>query len=257
MRPVLNIEFNMFIYKITNIINGKVYIGQTIRPIKDRFKRHINDALNNVINTHFSKAIRKYGKDNFIIEQIDIAQTQDELNKKEQYYIRLYNSIKEGYNETDSLYKCGGNTYSSKTEEEMYDIALKISRSKEGIKNPNHKRVKVLNVDTNEELFFDTVNECRIFFNEKHHKFITCRVNGTTKSLYKGVWNIAYADNDYFDLKKYIQRNKCNIEVIDIVQNKKYSFVSIRNMCRVLDINRKKIRNGVNTIIDNFIIKFN
>ena len=56
---------------MTNIQNNKVYIGQTIRPIQDRFHRHINDALNNILDTHFARAIRKYGKDNFIIEQID------------------------------------------------------------------------------------------------------------------------------------------------------------------------------------------
>ena len=76
----------MWIYKITNIQNNKVYIGQTIRPIKQRFHRHLNDALNNILDTHFARAIRKYGKDSFIIEEIDTAQTQDELNKKEQVY---------------------------------------------------------------------------------------------------------------------------------------------------------------------------
>ena len=75
----------MWIYKITNIQNNKVYIGQTIRPVKDRFNRHINDALNNILDTHFARAIRKYGKENFIIEEIDTAQNQEELNKKEQY----------------------------------------------------------------------------------------------------------------------------------------------------------------------------
>ena len=39
----------MWIYKITNIQNNKVYIGQTIRPVKDRFNRHINDALNKAV----------------------------------------------------------------------------------------------------------------------------------------------------------------------------------------------------------------
>ena len=42
----------MWIYKITNIQNNKVYIGQTIRPVQDRFNRHINDALHNIIDTH-------------------------------------------------------------------------------------------------------------------------------------------------------------------------------------------------------------
>lgn len=74
----------MWIYKITNLINNKVYIGQTIRPIEDRFKRHINDAVNNVLDTHLARAIRKYGKENFIIEEIDTASTQEELTLKEQ-----------------------------------------------------------------------------------------------------------------------------------------------------------------------------
>ena len=51
------------IYIITNIQNNKVYIGQTIRPVEYRFNRHINDALNNKLDTHFARAIRKYGKE--------------------------------------------------------------------------------------------------------------------------------------------------------------------------------------------------
>lgn len=70
----------MWIYKITNIQNNKVYIGQTIRPIEQRFHRHLNDATNDILDTHFARAIRKYGKNNFIIEKIDSAQTQSELN---------------------------------------------------------------------------------------------------------------------------------------------------------------------------------
>ena len=41
----------MWIYKITNIQNNKVYIGQTIRPIEQRFHRHLNDAINNILDT--------------------------------------------------------------------------------------------------------------------------------------------------------------------------------------------------------------
>ena len=45
-------NYLMWIYKITNIQNNKVYIGQTIRPIEQRFHRHLNDALNNILDTH-------------------------------------------------------------------------------------------------------------------------------------------------------------------------------------------------------------
>ena len=68
----------MWIYKIINIQNNKVYIGQTIRPIEQRFNRHLSDALNNVLDTHLARAIRKYGKDSFIIEEIGIFEYYDE-----------------------------------------------------------------------------------------------------------------------------------------------------------------------------------
>mgnify|MGYP003415896946 FL=1 len=92
----------MWIYKITNIQNNKVYIGQSIRPVNQRFRRHINDAINNKLDTYFARAIRKYGKDNFYIKIIDKADNQEELNLKEIYWIKYYKATNEkyGYNET-------------------------------------------------------------------------------------------------------------------------------------------------------------
>ena len=146
----------MWIYKITNIQNNKIYIGQTIRPVKDRFHRHINDALNNNLDTHFARAIRKYGKDSFIIEIIDEAINQIELNQKEQYWIQYYNSIQNGYNETDAINKCGGNTYQSKTTEEMSAIKEKLRVSKIGGKNPNARKVKMIDLVNTIEMIFNS-----------------------------------------------------------------------------------------------------
>ena len=183
----------MWIYKITNIQNNKVYIGQTIRPIEKRFKRHLNDALNNILDTHFARAIRKYGKDSFIIEEIDTAQTQDELNQKEQYWIRYYNSVEEGYNETDALSKCGGNTYQSKTEDEMKVIKEKIRQTKLGSKNPMAKKIKRINILTNEIDIFDTIISCAQACGIKNGKTsITTRLNGQIKSPYKNTWIFEY-----------------------------------------------------------------
>ena len=183
----------MWIYKITNIQNNKVYIGQTIRPIQDRFHRHINDALNNILDTHFARAIRKYGKDNFIIEQIDQAQTQDELNKKEQYWIQYYDSVQNGYNETDAISKRGGNTYQSKTEKEMEVIKEKIRQTKLGAKNPMAKKIKRINIITNEIDIFDTIISCAKACGIKNGKTsITTRLNGQVKSPYKNTWIFEY-----------------------------------------------------------------
>ena len=185
----------MWIYKITNIQNNKVYIGQTIRPVKDRFNRHINDALNNIIDTHFARAIRKYGKENFQIEIIDTAQSQNELNEKERYWIQYYNSVKEGYNETDAISKCGGNTYQSKTEEEMEVIKEKIRQTKIGVKNPMARKIKRINIETNNIDIFDTVISCAKACGIKNGKTsITTRLNGQVKSPYKNKWIFEYYD---------------------------------------------------------------
>ena len=185
----------MWIYKITNIQNNKIYIGQTVRPIKDRFHRHINDALNNIVDTHFARAIRKYGKDSFYIEEIDSAKNQNELNKKEQYWIQCYNSVKDGYNETDALFKCGGNTYQSKTEKEMEIIKEKIRQTKLGSKNPMAKKIKRINIITNEIDVFDTIISCAKACGIKNGKTsITTRLSGQVKSPYKNQWLFEYCN---------------------------------------------------------------
>lgn len=183
----------MWIYKITNIQNNKVYIGQTIRPIQDRFNRHINDAINNILDTHFSRAIRKYGKNNFIIEEIDTANNQDELNLKEQYWIQYYQATEKGYNETDAISKCGGNTYKSKTNEEMNIIKEKIRQTKLGNKNPMARKIKRTNIETNEIDIFDTIISCAKACGIQNGKTsITTRLNGQVKSPYKNKWIFEY-----------------------------------------------------------------
>ena len=185
----------MWIYKITNIQNNKVYIGQTIRPIKQRINRHFNDALNNILDTHFARAIRKYGKENFIIEEIDTAQTQDELNKKEQYWIQYYNSVLDGYNETDAISKCGGNTYQSKTKEETAIIANKIRQTKLGYKNPMARKIKRINIITNEIDVFDTIISCAKACGIQNGKTsITERLNGSIKKPFRKTWIFEYYD---------------------------------------------------------------
>lgn len=89
----------MFIYKITNKVNGKIYIGQTINKPEDRFKAHIKEARNNNQN-YLYRAMRKYGIENFELEVIDEAKSIDELNCLEEYYISKFNSTDSeiGYN---------------------------------------------------------------------------------------------------------------------------------------------------------------
>lgn len=90
------------IYKVTNQQNKKIYIGQTIQTLTERKNKHYYKARQiNEYNTHFINALRKYPKESFVWEVIDEAQSQDELNNKEKYWINYYNSIEKGYNTKD------------------------------------------------------------------------------------------------------------------------------------------------------------
>lgn len=90
------------IYKITNKINGKIYIGKTCRDIETRWIEHCSRANSND-KYYLHNTINKYGKENFIIEEIDKAETEEEINKLERYWINFYNSIDKnnGYNLTN------------------------------------------------------------------------------------------------------------------------------------------------------------
>lgn len=129
------------------------------------------------------------------IYKITNIQNNNELNEKERYWIQYYNSVKEGYNETDALSKCGGNTYQSKTEEEMEVIKEKIRQTKIGAKNPMARKVKRINIETNEVDIFDTVISCAKACGIKNGKTsITTRLNGQIKSPYKNKWIFEYYD---------------------------------------------------------------
>ena len=182
----------MWIYKITNIQNNKVYIGQSITPIQERFNRHINDGLNNVKDTHLARAIRKYGKNSFKIEEIDNATTQEELTKKEQYWIKYYDSINIGYNETDAAYKCGGNTYKSKSEEEMMEIKNKIRVTKLGGRNPNSKKVKMIDIELNETIIFNSQQECADYLKLSSHMPVSRRCRKVAPELLYGRYKFEY-----------------------------------------------------------------
>ncbi|WP_251316778.1 GIY-YIG nuclease family protein [Flintibacter muris] len=233
----------MFIYKITNKLDGKIYVGQTIRPVHERFKRHINDALNNIIDTHFARAIRKYGERNFVIEIIDTANTQEELTQKEHFWIGYYNSTNPeiGYNETNAVHKCGGNTYQAKSPSELSAISEKIRLSKIGNKNSNARKIKCLNVVTRQELFFETVKECKEHFKETNHRFITVRTSHKVIGLYKNQWMIAYADECYGDYLKERHKSGTTIQTINKSTCDMRIFDSIRLAARELKISRSNI----------------
>ena len=107
-----------YIYKITNDINQKLYIGKTELSIEKRFKEHCSDAFRDRNEKRpLYAAMRKYGIEHFHIESIEET---DNPEEREVYWIEYYGSFKNGYNATK-----GGDG------KKLYDYDLIISRLKE------------------------------------------------------------------------------------------------------------------------------
>ena len=87
-----------YIYKITNKINGKVYIGQTRKTIQERFQEHLKKAKIHT-NRYLYDAMNKYGYNNFIITQIEEC-LDIKLDEREIYWIKYYDTYNNGYNLT-------------------------------------------------------------------------------------------------------------------------------------------------------------
>ncbi|MFA5759699.1 MAG: GIY-YIG nuclease family protein [Clostridia bacterium] len=114
------------IYKCTNLINNKVYIGQTIKGLECRKKKHESSKNNQPIVL----AITKYGKENFKWEIIDRAFSRSELNYKEIFYIKLFHSLAKfgaGYNIASG--GSNGSPWEGKNEEEKELYRKKISNT--------------------------------------------------------------------------------------------------------------------------------
>lgn len=133
----MNPDFGI-IYKITNTVNGKIYVGQTIRTVKERFRNHCNK----VGCTYLHNAIKKYGKENFIIEVIEEAPI-EKLDEREIFWIKTLKSTWKdgGYN----IYEggtSGRRNISKLTENQIKQL---IQLDKEGV---SHIQLgKLFNID--------------------------------------------------------------------------------------------------------------
>jgi len=131
----------MIIYKITNKINGKIYVGKNIT----------NDVSYMGSGIILERAKKKYGVNNFVKEIIEKCLSEEKLNEREKYWIEQLQSTNRniGYNIAEG--GNGGNTRKGYNDDELLEYSnnisngLKISKkykksveNKKGIKNPKH-----------------------------------------------------------------------------------------------------------------------
>jgi len=94
------------VYKITNIITEKVYIGSTTNSFYKRWQAYKN-CYKNSINRKFLTAINKYGIENFKFSVIELVGDNSITRAREEHYIHMYNAVNNGYN--IKYTGCGGN----------------------------------------------------------------------------------------------------------------------------------------------------
>lgn len=89
----------MIIYKVTNLINGKCYIGKTIYSLQHRMKEHLYH-INQSTSPCFYNALKKHGCENFEWEVLEKCEDEKELNEMEYHFIVQYESCykENGYN---------------------------------------------------------------------------------------------------------------------------------------------------------------
>lgn len=119
-----------YIYKVTNLTNGKIYIGQTARNVDRRWREHIWDAHGRCSCNGLHNAIRKYSEHNFDIETVEQCDNVM-LNEREKYWIGFYHSNNKhiGYNLTDG----GDSNYQKNPDSE--ETKYKKSAAQAGINN--------------------------------------------------------------------------------------------------------------------------
>lgn len=129
------------VYKITNKVNGKIYIGITNQGSGVRYYKHWSDARKGD-PCPIHKAMAKYGKENFTLEIIDFADTYDELKEKEKFYIKKFNSMNRsvGYNLTEGGDGTFGRLHSEETKEKIRQKALGRKASEEAKKKMSETR---------------------------------------------------------------------------------------------------------------------
>lgn len=125
----------MFIYLITNQINGKKYVGQTVQTVAKRWKRHCWESTMKRKVMAITGAIAVHGAKNFTIEQLEECQTIDQLNAAEEFWIsKLATLSPTGYNLTP-----GGKSRGHL----LPETRLKISLANKGRKTSDETRSRL------------------------------------------------------------------------------------------------------------------
>ena len=188
-------DYKMLIYKHTSKTSGKSYIGKTMFTAEERFRGHIKSVTAGS-TTHFHKAIRKYGKEDFVTDiLVDGITDHKVLTIMEQYYIYKYNTFRKGYNQTIGGEGVIGLKLSDETKAKL--SALKSGKNNYfyGKRRPDHAaKMRVRMTGENNPMYGKVVSEetrQRIRDGLKNCNMVHADVTGSKnpRALVIGIYN--------------------------------------------------------------------
>lgn len=250
----------MNIYKITNLKNGKVYIGLTTNTIAKRWKQH--KAMSKYKDSHLYKSIRKYGIQNFSIECLDSTNDFKKLGELERHYIKLYDSQnpEKGYNITagGESNQLDGNPRAKLTLEDVIQIRRLYNDCSIGCKDCWKMFSDKISYSAFEKIYegntwASIMQEVYTDENKNLHKkfYANCGENNG---------NAIYSNEEVLEIRKYYVNHTLK-ETYNRFGNKSKSIVSFRSIIdrgyKTIPIYNKINKNWLlnNTIVD--INKFN
>jgi len=185
-----------YIYKITNTITGGIYIGQTTKTLEERFRNHIRD-VSKVGNNKFKsyplyRDMKKYGKNNFVIELVKYVENNEDLNNLEIYYIKLFNSYRV-YNKNNYNLTKGG---------------LFIPPNKVRVYKLKYRLIKINKKNQEIEKVYTDRNELLKEYKRKQLDTIHKVIAGESKSAYGFYWKSPDKKENAHDFIKYTNGKK-------------------------------------------------
>jgi group I intron endonuclease len=168
MKTIPNPEERLFlIYLVINTVNGKRYVGQTCEGWKRRWDLHCWKADNDP-REYFTNAIKKHGKDSFLMEELEWVRGLEAANQAETFYISLFDTMDrtKGYNLTSGGNK--GFVFSDETRE-------RISRSQKALNRKMSPERKAALRETNSTR--ERTREERLKTSKAHRKLPTAEVH--------------------------------------------------------------------------------
>jgi group I intron endonuclease len=244
----------MFIYKITNLINNKIYIGQSRYKNDNYFGSGVN----------IKNAIEEYGKNNFVKEYIDEAFNQLELDEKEKYWIKItdaqnpiigYNIADGGWNHltiTEDIKKKISKTIKEKYINGYVNNRLGCSISNETKKKiSNSNKGKVLSEETKKKI--SNSNKGKVLSEETRKKISDIKKNTKLSESHKNSISESLKGRPVSsDTRNKLRENNINktqkhskqVTAINLITNEVLTFNNISQAARELCTYRSYVRNN-------------